>query len=149
MLLDRRADVDRCSEIIDRSGATPLFGSAARGHAVVCKMLLKSRAGVNKAGGPEGAGPLHMSIHGGHTEVGKILLDCRAEVDMCCNKGLSPLHLASRQGHTSICDMLLNRRADISKCTNAGQSPLHFSKGHAESCKMLLEKGRERLESDK
>ena len=123
----------RRSRQIHQDWPSPLLLSSQNGHAGLCKVLLDSRADVNKAAENDGATPLCASATAGHTEVCKILLDSRAEVDKCLNGGASPLLISSKRGFTTICKMLLDSRANTAPSLWC-RSPLDMAiqGGHAE-----------------
>ena len=102
------ADVDGTS---GRWGWTALIRAADNGHLEVTRLLLQSRAEVDKAD-IWGWTALIRAADSGHLEVTQLLLQSRAEVDKANDSGWTALIRAARNGHLEVTRLLLQSGAD-------------------------------------
>lgn len=140
LLIAKGADVNANNKY----GLTPLFVASFTGHTEIVKLLLGSKADVNRADTSYGETPLSMASECGHTEVVKLLLTAHADVNAANKKGTTALLKACTEGHGEIVRLLLQSKADVNATARSdGVTPLFMASanGDAEVTKLLLAAG--------
>lgn len=128
---------------VNNSGYTPLMLAAAKGHADVCRILIKYGADVNRVDKSveDGETVLMLAAERGHTDVCALLLDNGADTACISREGCNALHLA---GNASIADMLVKAGLPVDSRTDVkDETPLHCAAaaGLPDVCEALIRMG--------
>jgi hypothetical protein len=100
---------------------TPLHFAAIKGHAKVCRMLIKAGAAFNAQDDQQGT-PLHMAAQEGHAEVCRVLMEAGAAVGAQDVRQRTPLDLAAQEGHADVRRVLTEGRAAIGAASAAASA---------------------------
>jgi ankyrin repeat protein len=122
LVKDCGADVNQAL----KSGATPLFIAAQKGHSGIVQCLVEELgADVNKAN-TKGFTPLYVAVHNGQLAVVRCLVkDCGVDVNEANECGATALYIAAQKGHSGIVQCLVEELgADVNKALDDGATPL-------------------------
>jgi ankyrin repeat protein len=129
----------------DTNGSTPMARAAARGHAMVVKLLLATAAVDPNSQDKYNATPLLWAAKGGHEDVVQVLLaEATIEPDLKDCDGVTPLQDAADEGCVGTVKLLLGAAGvDINSKNRFGETTLlrAASKGHEEVVELLLAAG--------
>jgi ankyrin repeat protein len=90
---------------VNAAGQTPLYVSAAAGHAAAVAALAAAGADVDAACGADGTA-LHAAAASGKAEVALALLSAGADPDATASgSGATPLHVAIAEGHLAVAEV--------------------------------------------
>eukprot|EP01052_Picozoa_sp_SAG31_P032150 SAG31_NODE_3494_length_4199_cov_7.453415_1_plen_683_part_00 len=135
-LLTNRADVNLRS----RSGATPLFDAAAKGHVLITRQLLAFGADVNQ-GKNNGTTPLCVAAAAGHELVVAELLQAGANTELAVFDGFAPLYKAAQAGRAGTTRQLVEAGAAVNRASHDGSTALLAASyiGHEKVVEVLVD----------
>ncbi len=112
----------------DVGSHTPLYclaiESRTLGGGDIVRVLARSGAHINAAGGVKHSSALHMAARRGNLEIAAALLDCGADIDRPDSLGDTPLRRAVNCGRIQVASLLLARGADAHAKGSKGVTPL-------------------------
>jgi ankyrin repeat protein len=124
-LVEAGADVN--AKFSSKELITPLFLAVSKGHDLVARFLLESKADPNAATLTKGWTPLHIVAKKGNKDLAELLLLNGANVNAKDKAGDTPLHDAAFNGYVALVDLLLENKADVNAKDRAGITPLHYA----------------------
>lgn len=110
-------------EVRNAADESPLMLAALKGESVLCQLLIRQGADVNKPGWA----PLHYAATNGHLTVMNLLLEENAYIDAASPNGSTPLMMAALYGTESAVKLLLEAGADPLLKNTQGLSALDFA----------------------
>jgi len=110
-------------EVRNAADESPLMLAALKGELVLCQVLIKKGADVNKPGWA----PLHYAATNGHTDIMSLLLEEYAYIDAASPNGTTPLMMAAQYSDVSSVKLLLEAGADPLLRNALGLSALDFA----------------------
>ena len=110
-------------EVRNAADESPLMFAALKGELVLCQVLIKKGADVNKPGWA----PLHYAATNGHTDIMRLLLEENAYIDAASPNGTTPLMMAAQYSDVSSVKLLLEAGADPLLRNALGLSALDFA----------------------
>jgi len=150
MLLSSGANVN----VMDRTGASPLYLACDRGKTELVKLLLSHGANPNVIAAERPKHPVHAACTGHNYDSLKLLLEYNADVsvrDECDRTALhcvleSAAHRISNGANKNVLflvQLLLDRGADVNVASKDGETPLYMAcfKGLTSVVATLLEYG--------
>lgn len=133
----------------DESGYTALAWASSTGCVATVKMLIKAGADVRRSNG-YGLTVLHVAVLNNAAHVLKELIRGGASVNACAPGygQATPLALAAVMGNEAALEVLIYEGADVNCRDVVGATPLHLAvlNGHLHAVKVLLERGRARVD---
>ena len=110
-------------EVRNAADESPLMLAALKGELVLCQVLIKKGADVNKPGWA----PLHYPATNGHTDIMNLLLEENAYIDAASPNGTTPLMMAAQYSDVSSVKLLLEAGADPLLRNALGLSAMDFA----------------------
>ena len=127
ILLSAGADAN----VMDSTGASPLYLACKKGKTEVVKLLLSRGASPNS--GTTDMHPIHTACRGQHYDSVKLLLEYKADVTVRDTNGKTALHRAlefttRRSDNISdLSQLLLDKGADIDAESDDGETPFYVA----------------------
>jgi uncharacterized protein len=110
-------------EVRNATDESPLMLAALQGEKVLCQLMIRQGADVNKPGWA----PLHYAATHGHLEVMNLLLEENAYIDAASPNNTTPLMIAAHYGTPSAVKLLLEAGADPLLKNDLGLSAIDFA----------------------
>ncbi len=131
-------------DCVDDQGRTSLMLAAKHGQVDAVRVLLESKADVNRMATFYGWTALAYAANAGHTEVVRLLLEHGADWNLKAKRGKTPLVLAADRGHAEVVAILLEFGIEPDPAPDHhGWTPLRRAAkhGHTEVVRLLLHAG--------
>ncbi|GAW16892.1 hypothetical protein ANO14919_063380 [Xylariales sp. No.14919] len=128
----------------DRSGRTPLFYAAIKGHEEIVAILQhEENVRIDSKDEIYGQTPLSWAAEGGHTAVVKLLISSGANPDASDNHGRTALSWAAERAHVDVLRLLIENGANTNSTDNHGRTPLSWAAecGDERAGRVLIENG--------